>query len=147
MVSGGITLSVWGGFKRRSLTGLLALALSGVGFSAVGLAPRRYIEARRFEAACRLLEATDLRVWQISELLGYSSIQVFSRAFSRWSGQRQTLFRKKARRRGGKQGSAGCCRGRFDELASRLAWTAATMASGTIRGTLSASRAASSDEP
>jgi DHA3 family macrolide efflux protein-like MFS transporter len=39
MVTGGVTLSVWGGFKRRSLTGLLALALSGVGFAVVGLAP------------------------------------------------------------------------------------------------------------
>ena len=39
MVSGGVTLSVWGGFKRRSLTGLLALALSGAGFAIVGLAP------------------------------------------------------------------------------------------------------------
>ena len=39
MVSGGITLSVWGGLERRSLTGLLALALSGIGFAVVGLAP------------------------------------------------------------------------------------------------------------
>ena len=39
MVAGGITLSIWGGFKRRSLTGLLALALSGVGFVVIGLAP------------------------------------------------------------------------------------------------------------
>jgi DHA3 family macrolide efflux protein-like MFS transporter len=39
MVSGGITLSVWGGFKRRSLTGLLALTLTGVGFAVIGLAP------------------------------------------------------------------------------------------------------------
>ena len=39
MVAGGITLSIWGGFRRRSLTGLLALALSGVGFVAIGLAP------------------------------------------------------------------------------------------------------------
>jgi DHA3 family macrolide efflux protein-like MFS transporter len=39
MVSGGVTLSVWGGFKRRSLTGLLALALGGAGFALVGVAP------------------------------------------------------------------------------------------------------------
>jgi DHA3 family macrolide efflux protein-like MFS transporter len=39
MVAGGITLSVWGGFKRRSLTGLLALALNGVGLAAVGVVP------------------------------------------------------------------------------------------------------------
>jgi DHA3 family macrolide efflux protein-like MFS transporter len=39
MVSGGVTLSVWGGFRRRSMTGLLALALNGAGFAVVGLAP------------------------------------------------------------------------------------------------------------
>jgi DHA3 family macrolide efflux protein-like MFS transporter len=38
-VAGGITLSVWGGFKRRSLTGLLALALNGAGFAAIGVLP------------------------------------------------------------------------------------------------------------
>jgi DHA3 family macrolide efflux protein-like MFS transporter len=39
IVSGGITLSVWGGFKRRSLTGLLALALGGAGLAVIGVAP------------------------------------------------------------------------------------------------------------
>jgi DHA3 family macrolide efflux protein-like MFS transporter len=38
-VAGGITLSVWGGFKRRSLTGLLALALNGIGFATIGVLP------------------------------------------------------------------------------------------------------------
>lgn len=39
IVSGGVTLSVWGGFKRRSLTGLSALALCGAGFAVIGIAP------------------------------------------------------------------------------------------------------------
>jgi DHA3 family macrolide efflux protein-like MFS transporter len=39
MVTGGVTLSVWGGFKRRSLTGLLALALNGAGLATIGVAP------------------------------------------------------------------------------------------------------------
>jgi DHA3 family macrolide efflux protein-like MFS transporter len=38
-VAGGITLGAWGGFKRRALTGVLALILSGLGFAGVGLAP------------------------------------------------------------------------------------------------------------
>jgi len=38
-VAGGITLSAWGGFKRRALTGVLGLILSGLGFAGVGLAP------------------------------------------------------------------------------------------------------------
>ena len=39
IVAGGVTLGVWGGFKRRLLTGLLALALNGVGLVVIGLAP------------------------------------------------------------------------------------------------------------
>ena len=39
MLAGGITLGIWGGFKRRAVTGLLALALNGVGLAVVGLAP------------------------------------------------------------------------------------------------------------
>ena len=39
MVAGGITLGIWGGFKRRAVTGLLALALNGVGLAVVGLTP------------------------------------------------------------------------------------------------------------
>lgn len=67
--------------------------------SAVGRPPHGYIEDRRMETACKLLSDSNLKIWQISELLGYSSIQVFSRAFSRWSGQRPTSYRKKARKR------------------------------------------------
>jgi DHA3 family macrolide efflux protein-like MFS transporter len=39
MVTGGVTLSAWGGFKNRAVMGLLALALSGVGLAVVGMAP------------------------------------------------------------------------------------------------------------
>ncbi|MEO1083729.1 MAG: helix-turn-helix domain-containing protein [Acidobacteriota bacterium] len=67
--------------------------------SAVGRPPHGYIEDRRLETACKLLSDSNIKIWQISELLGYSSIQVFSRAFSRWSGQRPTAYRKKARQR------------------------------------------------
>jgi len=39
VVAGGLTLGVWGGFKRRIVTTYLARVLSGVGFVVVGLAP------------------------------------------------------------------------------------------------------------
>lgn len=39
MILGGIGLSVWGGFKRRIVTGLLALTLMGVGVMVLGLTP------------------------------------------------------------------------------------------------------------
>jgi DHA3 family macrolide efflux protein-like MFS transporter len=39
MVLGGLSLSVWGGFKRRIVTAMLALLIEGVGFLLVGLTP------------------------------------------------------------------------------------------------------------
>ncbi len=39
MVAAGLTPSVWGGFKRRAVTGLLALALQGGGLTMIGPAP------------------------------------------------------------------------------------------------------------
>lgn len=74
--------------------------------SATGRPPHGYIEDRRLETACALLEGTDLNIWKIGELLGYSSIQVFSRAFKRWSGERPTAYRKKQRRKASKKGQA-----------------------------------------
>ena len=62
-----------------------------------GLPPYAYIEDCRLEVACRLLTDTDLKVWQIAQLIGYSTLQVFSRAFDRWSGVRPTIFRNHSR--------------------------------------------------
>lgn len=39
MLAGGLTLSVWGGFKRRVVTAMLALVLQGVGITILGFAP------------------------------------------------------------------------------------------------------------
>jgi DHA3 family macrolide efflux protein-like MFS transporter len=38
-VAGGVTLGVWGGFKRKAVTALLALVFNGAGFALVGLTP------------------------------------------------------------------------------------------------------------
>ncbi len=65
---------------------------------AVGDPPHAYIEDRRLETACQLLAETDLQVSAIANLLGYSSIQVFSRAFRRWLGEAPTQFRERSQR-------------------------------------------------
>lgn len=64
----------------------------------VGLPPYAYIEDCRMEVACRLLVNTDLKVWQITQLLGYATLQTFSRAFHRWSGIRPSTYRDDVRR-------------------------------------------------
>lgn len=65
--------------------------------SQIGQTPKAYISARRLETAARLLQGTDLRVWKISELVGYSGLGVFSKAFNRWAGQRPLSFRRRAK--------------------------------------------------
>lgn len=62
---------------------------------AVGLPPYAYIKDCRMETAARLLRDTDLKIWQVCTLVGYSGIQVFSRAFLQWSGLRPTAYRRK----------------------------------------------------
>ena len=44
MVGGGLILGVWGGFRRRIVTALSAMALMGVGNAGVGLAPAQAIQ-------------------------------------------------------------------------------------------------------
>lgn len=62
----------------------------------LSLPPYAYLEDCRMEVACNLLRDTDLKIWQMAQLLGYSTLQVFSRAFKRWSGLRPTVFRSRA---------------------------------------------------
>jgi len=61
---------------------------------ALNLPPYAYIEDCRMQTACRLLCDTDMKIWQIGQLIGYSNLQVFSRAFNRWSGTRPSQFRR-----------------------------------------------------
>lgn len=41
VVIGAFTLGVWGGFRRRIVTGMLSVALMGIGVIALGSTPRR----------------------------------------------------------------------------------------------------------
>ena len=67
--------------------------------AAVGRPPHAYISHCRLETAARLLRDTEMPIWKISEVLGFSSIQVFSRSFCRWAKKRPTVFRREARKR------------------------------------------------
>jgi AraC-like DNA-binding protein len=65
--------------------------------SSIGQPPHTYIANARMDVASNLLSSTDLPVWRISEMLGFSSIQVFSRAFFRARRQRPISFRRAMR--------------------------------------------------
>lgn len=62
--------------------------------SQIGQTPKAYISSRRMETAARLLRGSDLKIWEISELVGYSGLGVFSKAFHRWAGQRPLSYRR-----------------------------------------------------
>lgn len=63
----------------------------------VGQSPAVFILESRLTVADRLLATTNLPIWLIAKLLGYSSIQVFSRAFWRYRGKRPSEARKAGR--------------------------------------------------
>lgn len=65
--------------------------------NALDLPPYGYIEDCRFQVACRLLRDTEVEIWRIAQMLGYSTLQVFSRAFQRWSGMRPSRYRDQER--------------------------------------------------
>lgn len=60
----------------------------------LGVPPGTFITECRLAVAERLLSGTWLPIWKITELLGYSSIQVFSRAYFRRKGRRPSVFRR-----------------------------------------------------
>ena len=64
--------------------------------SEIGKTPHNFITKCRLEVADRLLARTTLPIWRLTELLGYSSIQVFSRSYQRARGQRPGLTRRRA---------------------------------------------------
>ena len=58
------------------------------------LAPHAYLTTCRMETAARLLLLSQIKIWRITVLVGYSDLGVFSRGFERWSGMRPSKFRK-----------------------------------------------------
>jgi AraC-like DNA-binding protein len=66
-----------------------------------GLAPVKFLEARRIEKARHLLLTTDLPVRQIGLLVGFPNAQHFSTRFRKLTGQSPRAFRAMPRRRFG----------------------------------------------
>ncbi|MEM8960934.1 MAG: AraC family transcriptional regulator [Acidobacteriota bacterium] len=73
----------------------------------LGVPPGRYIEAAKLDIATGLLCATDLPVWRIADLTGYSGTSTFSRAFWRRSGVRPRKARQMYRGAVASTGEAG----------------------------------------
>lgn len=59
----------------------------------IGVSPKRYIIDIKVTRARELLENTDLSICQISEILGYSDSNYFSRIFKKHTGHSPTFYR------------------------------------------------------
>ena len=73
----------------------------------VGIAPVKFLEARRMEKARHLLLTTDLPVQEIGQQVGFSNAQHFSTRFRRLTGQSPRAFRETPRRRFGELHPSG----------------------------------------
>ena len=78
----------------RAACGIADNSIAIVFHMQVGKTPAVFISESRLAVADNLLAASNLPIWQIAQLLGYSSIQVFSRAFWRSRGTRPSDARK-----------------------------------------------------
>lgn len=88
-----LNVSTW----KRAL-GLRDNSVASQFHAYTGRPPKRYINQLRHETAARLLCQTKLQVWQISELVGFSSLGVFSKSFVLVMGQRPSTYRKTHRK-------------------------------------------------
>lgn len=59
----------------------------------VGCGIKKYINAHRLKAAKRLMQHTDVKIFEIALALGYSSQGAFTMAFQRYQGCCPTAFR------------------------------------------------------
>lgn len=78
---------------KRSL-GVGANDLTTRFHAAAGAPIREYLENRRLECACRLLEDTELDVQTVALLVGHRGREVFARAFKRRYGVRPLVYRE-----------------------------------------------------
>ena len=59
---------------------------------------RGLIDEARFQEACRLFEAPELRLIDITYHLGFADAGSFSRAFERWTGMAPRVYRRRVSR-------------------------------------------------
>ena len=87
--------------KLARVAGLSVSRFSLLFKERTGLAPVKFLEARRIEKARHLLLTTDLPVQEIGLQVGFPNAQHFSTRFGKLTGQSPRAFRKAPRRRFG----------------------------------------------
>jgi AraC-like DNA-binding protein len=75
--------------------GLSASHFSNIFRNKTGYAPIEYFSRLKIQRACQYLDLTDLRVKEISSLLGYDDPYYFSRVFNKIMGDSPRNYKKK----------------------------------------------------
>ncbi len=83
--------------KALQSVGLTPRRLTDVFRAEYGVTPKEYADARRLEAAKRLLSQTDTKIIDIAFSVGFSSLSAFNRFFKLHTGQTPSAYRKEHR--------------------------------------------------
>ncbi|MFN3955394.1 MAG: helix-turn-helix domain-containing protein [Pararhodobacter sp.] len=86
------------GWRVRDYAGALSLTpthLNRICRATTGMSVARFIEARQFHEACRLLAYTGMGVAEVGYALGFEDPAYFSRAFRRQTGETPSTYRKR----------------------------------------------------
>lgn len=86
------------GWTLRDYAGALSLSpthLNRISRALSGLSAARFIEARQFHEACRLLAYTQMTIAEVGYALGFDDPAYFSRAFRRQMGETPSSYRKR----------------------------------------------------
>jgi two-component system response regulator YesN len=66
-----------------------------------GMTFLEYLTRFRIDKACYMLEHTDVKVFQVSQLVGYQDAKYFSQVFRKMTGMKPSEYREQARRKEG----------------------------------------------
>ena len=66
-----------------------------------GMTFLEYLTRFRIDKACYMLKHTDVKVFQVSQMVGYQDAKYFSQVFRKMMGCKPSEFREQMRRKGG----------------------------------------------
>ena len=76
------------------LFGYNSAYLGKIFHKAMGKSFNTYVDIKRIEASKKMLEETDMKVYEISDLIGYKNVDYFHKKFKKYVGKRPAEYRK-----------------------------------------------------
>ena len=76
------------------LFGYNSAYLGKIFHKAMGKSFNTYVDIKRIEASKKMLEETDMKVYEISDLIGYKNVDYFHKKFKKYVGKSPAEYRK-----------------------------------------------------